>query len=43
VHGVIATRGGVTPSLFTVEELPSEYERRTSWRAGVSLGLRFGR
>lgn len=37
----VNARVGVTPSLFKAGELPSEFERRPSWRRGVSLGLRY--
>jgi hypothetical protein len=39
----VTVRAGVTPSVLTAEELPPEFVRRTSWRTGVALGLRYGR
>lgn len=40
--GLVTVRLGVTPSVFEAGELPPEFERRTSWRTAVALGLRYG-
>ena len=40
--GAIRLEGMLSPSWFDAADLPPEYERRVTWRYGVSLGLRYG-
>ena len=39
--GAIRLEGGVSKSWFDADEVPPEFERRLTWRYGVSLGLNY--
>ncbi len=39
--GTLRTEGSVSRSWFDAGDLPPEYERRPTWRYGVTLGLRY--
>jgi hypothetical protein len=41
VTGTVRIEGTVGSSVFDAVELPSQLERRSTWRYGTSLGLRY--
>jgi hypothetical protein len=39
--GAVRVEGGISKSWFDANEVPPEFERRLTWRYGVSLGLHY--